>query len=354
MIQRTPDYWKQFHCLASACPRSCCIGWEVSVDNATAAYYRTVPGPFGDRLRGSLTEEDGERCFARRGRRCPFLDEDQLCEIYRRLGEEHTGATCRQHPRFTEEYDGLREISLAASCPAVADLLLGSRAPLDFPATGAVEPETPDPRLPGLLACRERVFAILRDRATPLRRRMAWVLLFCNEAQLLMDEEGWEELRDLCGACGELPGELPPELSGGGPGIFPYALDRLKKLEILEPDWIPLLNAAEALPGSRLPDWAGERLLSYFVFRYLLKAVTDGDLLSRAQFAVFSVLVIGRTAGAAASPREAVFRYCREIEHCQGNLDALQRAFCCDAAFDLTHFFQELALESAASRIIRL
>lgn len=350
MIQRVPDYWKRFHCLASACPQSCCMGWEVTVDDRTAAYYRTVPGPFGDRLRGSLTEEDGDRCFARCGRRCPFLDENQLCEIHRQLGEEHTSTTCRQHPRFTEEYRVLRETSLSASCPAVADLLLGSRSSLDFPASGTAEPEEPDPLLSDLLACRERIFAILRDRTRPLYQRMAWILLFCNEAQYLMDEEKREEIRDLCEACAELPAEVPSELSGSGQSMFPYALDFLESLETLEPDWIALLRTAGQIPGGRLPDWAGERLMSYFVFRYFLRAITDGDLLSRAQFAVFSVLVISRVAGAVSSPQEAVYRYCREIEHCQENLDAMQQAFCGDPALNLAHFFSELAAQSTFSK----
>ena len=37
MLIRVPDYFENFHCLAGACPHSCCIGWEVVVDDGTAA-----------------------------------------------------------------------------------------------------------------------------------------------------------------------------------------------------------------------------------------------------------------------------------------------------------------------------
>lgn len=62
----------------------------------------------------------------------------------------------------------------------------------------------------------------------------------------------------------------------------------LQDLEILEPDWLALLKQWEQAP--ELPSFAPqdpeklERIAVYFAFRYLLKAVNDGDLLGRAQF----------------------------------------------------------------------
>ena len=36
MLVRVPDYFDQFACLAGDCPHSCCIGWEVVIDEDTA------------------------------------------------------------------------------------------------------------------------------------------------------------------------------------------------------------------------------------------------------------------------------------------------------------------------------
>ena len=36
MLVRVPDYFDDFSCLAGACPHSCCIGWEVVIDEDTA------------------------------------------------------------------------------------------------------------------------------------------------------------------------------------------------------------------------------------------------------------------------------------------------------------------------------
>ena len=39
-----PSYYHRFSCIAAACPDSCCKEWEVDLDDATAAYYRSLSG----------------------------------------------------------------------------------------------------------------------------------------------------------------------------------------------------------------------------------------------------------------------------------------------------------------------
>ena len=58
MIRAVPDYYPAFHCIASRCGHSCCIGWEVDVSADALERYRRVEGPFGDRLRRSIAGED--------------------------------------------------------------------------------------------------------------------------------------------------------------------------------------------------------------------------------------------------------------------------------------------------------
>ena len=54
-----PDFYDDFHCLADACRHSCCIGWEIDVDEESLDLYRRVPGDFGARLRRSISTESG-------------------------------------------------------------------------------------------------------------------------------------------------------------------------------------------------------------------------------------------------------------------------------------------------------
>lgn len=39
MKSKVPDYYEEFHCIASECKHSCCIGWEIDVDIQTYRNY---------------------------------------------------------------------------------------------------------------------------------------------------------------------------------------------------------------------------------------------------------------------------------------------------------------------------
>ena len=44
-----PDYYDSFRCIADKCRHSCCIGWEIDIDEDTLDLYENIPGDFGDR-----------------------------------------------------------------------------------------------------------------------------------------------------------------------------------------------------------------------------------------------------------------------------------------------------------------
>ena len=333
MLVRVPDYFDRFRCLAGACPHTCCEKWEVVIDEESAAFYQTVPGDLGEKLRSALqVDEEGDFCFPLDGGRCPFLDADNLCEIHKELGEEATSVTCREHPRFTEDYGVFREITLSASCPAANALLLGSREPLTFRTFETEEPEEEgDEWLPHLLPLRERMLDILQDRSRPLKARLASFLALALSAQDCLDEDCPEELSEIGEAV----------LSPAAEGLFPGALSVLASLEVLDPDWPVLLKRAETAEPGTVPEELLERIAVYFAFRYLLKAINDGDLLGRAELCVLAVLVIERLTAVCELP-EALRRFSCEIEHDDGNLEALLEAFAKGGNLSWNQFLAEL------------
>ena len=187
-----------------------------------------------------------------------------------------------------------------------------------------------------LLALRDRLLAVLADRREPLRHRLERFLTVALAAQDALD--GWDEDALSALTAGERAPE-PPQVEDG-PGLFPDALRLLGTLEILEPDWEEVLRQAEDVPGTAAPETALERIAVYFAFRYLLKTVNDGDLLSRAQLCVFAVLVVERLSAACGLP-EALRRFSREIEHNEDNVEALLDAF--RFTFTQEDFLAELA-----------
>ena len=309
-----PDFYEDFRCLAGDCPHTCCEKWEVVIDEDSAALYETVPGPLGEKLRSALQRDgDGDLCFPLNGGRCPFLDSENLCEIHKSLGEEATSVTCREHPRFTEDYGPFREVTLSASCPAANALLLGSEAPLTFRTFETEEAgEEGDEWLEYLVPLRRRMLDILTDRSRPLKARLASFLSLALSAQGCLDDEHPEAMNDAVEAS------IPPAEAP----LFPATLEFLASLEVLDGDWPALLEQAAAAEKALQPEALLERIAVYFAFRYLLKAVNDGDLLSRAELVVFAVLTVERLA-TVCGLAEALRRFSAEIEHNDDNLDAL-------------------------------
>lgn len=337
MLVRIPDYYHHFRCLADRCPHSCCEKWEVVLDDEHISLYEGISGPLGDQLRTAMVRDtEGDVCFALNGNRCPFLDDKNLCEIHRQLGEAATSVTCQEHPRFTEDFGSFREITLSASCPAANELLLGSEAPLCFIEwENDIPTEDGDVWLPFLLPLRETMLDALQNRAYPLRHRLSVFLTLAEQAQALLDTGMEMELPSLHADW------IPPAASNGE-GLFPAALRLLGGLELLEPDWIDLLHRAETVDSYECASALLERIAAYFAFRYLLKCVNDGDFLSRAQLVVFAVLTVERLA-AVCGLSEALRRFSCEIEHNEENVSALLEAFCYEACFSLPRFFRTLA-----------
>ena len=90
MKQLIPHFYPNFACIASRCSDSCCIGWEIDVDPESEAFYRAQSGEIGNRLRAAL-EAGADNVHFRLGmdERCPFLNGQNLCDLYIALGLEH-------------------------------------------------------------------------------------------------------------------------------------------------------------------------------------------------------------------------------------------------------------------------
>ena len=101
MRYRKPKYYQNFRCIAERCPDTCCAGWQIVIDEESLEKYSNVKSDFGTRLLKSIDWYQGT--FVQYNRRCSFLNEENLCDIYRELGAEALCQTCCQYPRLVEE-----------------------------------------------------------------------------------------------------------------------------------------------------------------------------------------------------------------------------------------------------------
>ena len=47
---RVPRYYSDFKCIADKCRHSCCVGWEIDVDERTLVRYRAWPAEQGSEI----------------------------------------------------------------------------------------------------------------------------------------------------------------------------------------------------------------------------------------------------------------------------------------------------------------
>lgn len=267
MILRKPDFYDQFKCIASRCTDTCCVGWEIDIDEATQQVYRKVSGVFGDRLRENI--EDGHFKLLPHDR-CPFLDKDNLCEVYRNLGEDALCDICTEHPRFVEVYGDIMERGLGLCCEEAARLLLEGEGPLAFTCEECDEPEDElddDDRevRDQVLGEREWMFETLADQNIPFAERLYKVFGYT--------------------------GENPFAPFEGANAMF----ELLAKLESYGPDWDAALSRIKARIDSSEPivdqgffsETESARLLTYLIYRHYAKCLFEGREQGKRQFALF-------------------------------------------------------------------
>lgn len=163
----TPDYYADFACLQGACRHNCCIGWEIDIDEDTLDFYRTVPDPFGDRLRRHIGEDETPHFVLGEHERCPFLNRDNLCDIILTLGEDALCDICNDHPRFRNYVSDRVEMGLGLACEAAGKLILGRHEPMRLSGDPSEDP---------VVQQRDRLLTLLQDRTRPLDERLRLLL----------------------------------------------------------------------------------------------------------------------------------------------------------------------------------
>lgn len=193
----SPDFYETFKCIGSDCPSTCCAyGWCIYVDEITKKEYDSVTGDFGQKLKDHIQSvEDSLYAFRlKENGRCPFLDTQNLCEIYQELGPEKLCYSCQIYPRITFQHGDIHFRTLTLSCPEVSRILLNRTDPVSFsfaeiPTEEASEPTCIDWNwFNTFLSCFIFSTTLLQNRTYPLSARLRVLLIFTFTLQTLLDE----------------------------------------------------------------------------------------------------------------------------------------------------------------------
>lgn len=351
-IKRTPYYFAKFKCVGGVCEDNCCIGWEVDIDSDTLDVYINTNGEFGSRLRQSLS---GDNSFTLKNNRCPFLNEKNLCDIFINIGEENLCTVCSEYPRFTEQFGDITEVGLGMSCISASKLIFGSDEKLHF-----VEEENSDTDddydadfLPYLLKVREKIMSILQNRDVSIKKRAVSVLAYAEKVQKCVNDN-----------CPYMIDEIEDNSEFSqvkkGTNDLKTCMELCRDLEIMEDSWIDVVektlriyNDYDKLSGEFDKyicdrEYEYEQILTYFIYRYLLKADFDYDVLTKVKFAVVSYIIIRQMDISRWRENHKKFTlddrikncvlYSKEVEHCQDNIDFLSEEFLFNEIFKNERF----------------
>lgn len=297
-----PSYYKNFKCIAGECPDSCCQGWEVDADEKSLAYYKTLDSSLEIKRRiDSVLDKDefGNTIFTLAAKkRCPFLNDKNLCDMHIAIGQEHTPLTCQNFPRFIYDFGATREMGISFSCPVASDLIYNLNTHLTFeeelnsdpPSLNDIDAMT----YYTLVKARNTAFEILQNETLHIKDRLLQLLDFSVDLQNQLGkyEQGNDDV-----------------------GFF----DVFKNPELINPQWVERVEKHIEKPISN--NLVNENIAAYFIYKYFLQAIYDFDVISKVKMAVLGVLIntyFGEDSW-------AMHLWSKETEHSQYNMDRYKR-----------------------------
>ena len=285
MIYIKPSFYDDFKCIASECSDNCCIGWEIDVDENTLQKYNGLNTPLGDEIRSKITtSEDGSKCFALgENDRCPFLNKKNLCRIIIGCGEDALCEICKNHPRFYEWFPGVTECGLGLSCEAVCRILLSDESPFTLVESEDDEPIVIEGKDETIISDSHIFISALRERF--------FDILFSS------DKTYYEKLEKLCVSAQNFCGEDLP-LRNSKKIIEAYS-----KTEPIDDNWVAYITdlrdgfdeyylKRKQFKEQYKHDKLYPKILAYILYRHLIKAAFDADVLSRVCFCLEAIRFI--------------------------------------------------------------
>ncbi|RFZ77137.1 YkgJ family cysteine cluster protein [Lacrimispora amygdalina] len=381
-----PHYYPGFHCIADHCSDTCCAGWAIMIDDASMKKYRAQTDLLGRKLLNGIDWKKG--CFKQSHGRCAFLNEMNLCDMYTDGGPSMLCKTCREYPRHTEEYEGVRELSLSMSCEEAARLILGLKEPVRF-LTKEDDREETYPEFDfflysKLMDVREEIFSLLQNRNREISLRAAMILGLGHDLQKRIRDGKLYQTEELIvryrqAGCEEFFRMKSREYTA--PHGERYIrmnnwFSLFDKLEVLSQEWPAYIGELKILLFEQGPDQYGkkreefyeyietvperkrewsqwlEQLLVYFVYTYFCGAVYDEHPYVKVKMAVICTILIEELALAIYIRHPGclsfddftrlVHRFSREIEHSDVNLNTLENSFRTEEVYGLKEILRVL------------
>lgn len=367
MKVRVPHYYDLFSCTGSKCPDTCCVGWMIEIDDESYERFMKMEGEYGEKIRANIIERPDGRFFGlNENGRCIFLNENNLCDMVINLGEDSLCSLCDNYPRVGVEFGDLREMGLSISCPEVAKLMLSSSKPIRFGEWNLDEEVTgtdytKDPVFLSLMDSRDVLFGIVQNRERTIGARLALYVMFASGLQNVLDNgediiAGIEKLNEKYSDEAYLEKAVKSIKRadfGETRKFMQDVLGFIDSLETINDKWKKIADRTGELYKMSVEEYVGihqefedfyadrqyeyEHLMIYYVYRYFMKMIFDGDIYSKAVMCAVTTMLTKEMDVAAwydagknfdvGEQIKIMYLYSKEIEHCEENMEALADEF---------------------------
>lgn len=192
-----PERAADFKCIGPECTYNCCDSvWQILVDKKTYQKYKALPqsdatAPIINsslkRNRHSVSVYDYG--YIQHVKRCPFLNDDNLCIMQIEHGEEYLSHTCNTYPRIEYSVSGTLHRGFSLTCEEVVRRCVLSKDSLNFIK---IETKAPNLQITNIdvskngfvnqrryfFEIREFIFAVLQFRKYSFSERLTILALF--------------------------------------------------------------------------------------------------------------------------------------------------------------------------------
>lgn len=208
-----PQYMKNFQCIGSACEDTCCQGWTVGIDKKTYKLYKNLrdkelyPAITDKmkRIKNGASDFNYAMIKMNEEGKCPLLNQDQLCSMQLKLGEDSLSSVCSTYPRILNRVNNSLEQSASLSCPEAARLALLNPDVMQFEEVDLeIPPKTlvlqnlniDNPSSEEYYFWNVRVFTIeiLQNRNFSITERLLVLGVFFDQLQAILTDQNYQEV----------------------------------------------------------------------------------------------------------------------------------------------------------------
>ena len=332
MILRLPHYYKEFKCIANNCKDSCCkAGWEIDIDNNSLKLYNSIPGELGKKLNENIITSPTPHFKLNETGTCPFLTDNNLCELYIKIGENSLCDICKEHPRFYEFFNNVKEGGIGLCCEEAARIILSSTKPFstyELNINYEEADEYNEDIYNYLITARTKIISYLNNDNLLLSQKIKNILWYSNTIQQNIDF-GLLDKEEIFDVNANQKSDIAPILD------FFITLDfnDTNYCNYLKQSLNIYLNNKNKKESFKTQNPMLKKYLEnisvYFIWRYFLKGTFDEEILSKVKFMAISIEIlntlffchwINNNSISLNDCINIVKKYSEEIEYCEDNI----------------------------------